>query len=347
MDEHISAEMPESDGQSILSYKFQRLREKLRAAIASGELSGKLPGERTLAKRFHANAKTLSKALTDLAAEGILDRSIGRGTYVKGSEPAAPTQGRWLVIGDAGEAGSSLVDALRSANPESQIITSVTDLRPSFLNQFAAVIDAASNTPESFLRDLVVRNMPVVGVSREPQNYSIHSVLLDVALGVSRLGRDLVLAGHRRFAAVEPPGSTTVSTVLRQSIARYDAEASVDVCSPDDISTMLDSGVTAIICGSCSDATHVKSLLQKLSALVPAQVSLAAVGCTADLAPCSGYYCTADQIAQAVAGVLRDAVGIRPATLWLAGTFHDLGTTGPTAIAIEEAAGARLDGALV
>src|ERR1700733_4643709 len=68
-----------------MSYKFQRLRERLRQAIASGELNGKLPGERELAKRFHVNAKTLSKALTDLAAEGLLDRSIGRGTFVKGS----------------------------------------------------------------------------------------------------------------------------------------------------------------------------------------------------------------------------------------------------------------------
>src|SRR6266566_7947725 len=80
-----------------LSYKFQRLREKLRAAVASGELSGKLPGERALARRFHVNAKTLSKALTDLAAEGLLDRSIGRGTYVKteaptGAAAAAPAK---------------------------------------------------------------------------------------------------------------------------------------------------------------------------------------------------------------------------------------------------------------
>src|SRR5476651_1973325 len=82
-----------------LSYKFQRLREKLRQAIASGELTGKLPGERSLAKRFHVNAKTLSKALTDLAAEGLLDRSIGRGTFVKGSgDSAGHANERWLVI---------------------------------------------------------------------------------------------------------------------------------------------------------------------------------------------------------------------------------------------------------
>ena len=83
-----------------MSYKFQRLREKLRQSVVSGELTGKLPGERALAKRFHVNAKTLSKALTDLAAEGVLDRSIGRGTYVKGSAPAVAAPGRWLVLCD-------------------------------------------------------------------------------------------------------------------------------------------------------------------------------------------------------------------------------------------------------
>src|SRR5881275_1250504 len=102
MDDMTAAVSPQSKrtgptargGQSGLSYKFQRLREKLRQAVASGELSGKLPGERALAKRFHVNAKTLSKALTDLAAEGVLDRSIGRGTYVKGSAPPPPAATR-------------------------------------------------------------------------------------------------------------------------------------------------------------------------------------------------------------------------------------------------------------
>src|ERR1700691_2519383 len=90
-----------------LSYKFQRLREKIRQAVAKGELAGKLPGERALAKRFHVNAKTLSKALTDLAAEGLLDRSIGRGTYVQGSAPQPSARGRWLGRCDPGHAAGS------------------------------------------------------------------------------------------------------------------------------------------------------------------------------------------------------------------------------------------------
>src|SRR6476660_9990758 len=104
--------------QSGMSYKFQRLREKIREAVESGELTGKLPGERTLARRFHVNAKTLSKALTDLAAEGVLDRSIGRGTYVKGSAPAGGAEGRWLVLCDDVDADSGIVGHFREANGE-------------------------------------------------------------------------------------------------------------------------------------------------------------------------------------------------------------------------------------
>jgi DNA-binding GntR family transcriptional regulator len=104
---------PKSPSHAGLSYKFQRLREKLRQAIASGELSGKLPGERSLAKRFHVNAKTLSKALTDLAAEGLLDRSIGRGTFVKGHAPTTVSLKRWLVVCDAAQADWELIQMLR------------------------------------------------------------------------------------------------------------------------------------------------------------------------------------------------------------------------------------------
>src|SRR5215470_9802181 len=110
-----------------LSYKFQRLRERLRSAVASGELTGRLPGERHLARRFQVNAKTLSKALTDLAAEGLLDRKIGRGTFVKGSAVAPAPQStdseRWLVLCDPDQVSSVLVEQLRQLNENIHIVT--------------------------------------------------------------------------------------------------------------------------------------------------------------------------------------------------------------------------------
>jgi Bacterial regulatory proteins, gntR family len=326
-----------------MSYKFQRLREKIRAAIASGELSGKLPGERALAKRFHVNAKTLSKALTDLAAEGILDRSIGRGTYVKGSEPVAAVQGRWLVIAEPGETESPIVQGLRAVNEDVQVATAVTDMRPSFLNNFSAVIDASPSTPEAFLRDLVVRNMPLVAVNREPGTYSVHSVLIDLALGVARLGRDLLLAGHRKLAAVEPCGSSAVSSALRQAALRYAPDAAVESCGAGEIASLLEGGVTAVVCGSAAIAQKVKANLEKSGVSIPGQVSLAAVGCINETAPCTGYYCGSRQVAEAVAGLLRDAPSGRPAVLWLSGDWHDLSTAGPSAnVNVEESQGIRV-----
>src|SRR5690349_6104297 len=109
-----------SENVESLSYKFQRLRERLREAISKGELSGKLPGERALAKQFQVNAKTLSKALTDLAAEGILDRSIGRGTYVKGQTPVPTASARWLVLAEP-DTPPELIEAIRQKNDSIQV----------------------------------------------------------------------------------------------------------------------------------------------------------------------------------------------------------------------------------
>jgi DNA-binding transcriptional regulator YhcF (GntR family) len=321
-----------------MSYKFQRLREKLRAAVASGELAGKLPGERALAKRFHVNAKTLSKALTDLAAEGVLDRSIGRGTFVKGSAPSPTTTGRWLVLTDDGASAttSRLVDLLKQANPDlhAAAAAGVSEMRPSFLNQFSAVVDLSDRTPESFVRDLVVRNLPVVAVGREPRGYSVHSVLIDEALGVSRAARDLLLAGHRKLAAVEPLGQSTVAQSARPAARRFAADATVDACSPEDVATLLEHGVTGFICHAPQSALAARAALAAAGADVPARASLVAVGGICDSAndddaPCTGYFVDCRRLADAVIQLLKDApAAARPATLWLAGDAFDRGTTG-------------------
>jgi hypothetical protein len=331
-------------GASRMSYKYQRLREKLRQAVVGGELSGKLPGERALAKRFHVNAKTLSKALTDLAAEGLLDRSIGRGTYVKGAAPAASAPSRWLVLCDEADDPNvaCLLQTLRAAHPDLQEATaaSVAGMRPSFLNGIGAVIDIAAGTPGQFLRDLVVRNVPVVAINREPKTYSTHAVMVDLVLGVQRVARDLLCAGHRRLAAVEPPGSTAVSQALRQVASRYQAgdEVVVETLSPAELESgravpaLLEGGVTAIVCDCARTANRVKTGLDRLGVKIPGTLSLTAVGCLyagETVCPCSGYFVACDPMADAVVKLLREGPPARPTILWLAGEFLDRGTLGP------------------
>jgi hypothetical protein len=321
---------PKTDG---LSYKFQRLRERLRNAVASGELTGKLPGERALARRFHVNAKTLSKALTDLAAEGLLDRSIGRGTYVKNAAAPAETArsaagGRWLIVSDAQRATSPLLQLLREVNPDADVIQEISSLRPSFLRQFAAVVDLGVNTPESFLRDLVVRNIPVVAVNREPNLYSINTVGTDRALGANHLTRDLILGGHSHIAVVEAIPRSVVARAVKQAAVRYGPEALVRVTRGDEVLAAIQAGATAIICDSVRGAREVRARLDAAGVRLPQDVSLSAVGCCNEAYPCSGEYVDSAVTARTVAELIGGAgKGHRPATIWLAPRWVDCGTT--------------------
>src|SRR5262245_35394282 len=312
------------------SYKFQRLRERLRAAIASGELAGKLPGERHLAKKFHVNAKTLSKALTDLAAEGLLDRSIGRGTFVKGT-PGAPSHSadsnRWLVISEPDEANSALLEQLRQSYQNIQVVTDASSLRPSFLNSVKVVIDLSLNTPESVLRDLIVRNITVVLVGREPVTYSVSAVLIDRAFAGACLARDMMLGGHRRFLAVEPRGQKVVADAIRRAAQRYAPESTVDAVWPADVPGAVEQGgATAVICNTRGLAVQVNEVLARRQLAIPGRISVAAIGSGSGDHPCSGYYVQSQQTASTVVQLVREVNMKRPTTIWMTGAFHDGGT---------------------
>lgn len=313
-----------------LSYKFQRLRERLRQAIASGELAGKLPGERQLSRRFRVNAKTLSKALTDLAAEGLLERSIGRGTFVRGqTEHIARTEDKWLLICDPDQVHSPVVQAIVQANAGTQIATDISAMRPSFINQFKAVVDVASATPDPFLRDLIVRNITLVAVGREPRTYSSNAVLVDRALGTFMLARDMMLGGHLKFFAVERVGQTTIAEAIHRTAGRYAREATADSGTPKDVAAAIEHGATAFICGSKPLAAQVREQIERLSQDIPQQISLGAVGSGWGEYPCSGYFVHASHKADSVIQLLREKNIHKPVTLWLTGEFIDGGTIGP------------------
>lgn len=312
-----------------LSYKFQRLRERLRQAVLSGELSGKLPGERVLAKKYNCNAKTLSKALTDLAAEGLLDRSIGRGTYVKGSVPAEEQVGPWLLLGEGTELEGQLLRQLLQHNPRCQLVIGEPQKRPSFVNQFSGVVDASSGTPESFLRDLVVRGIPVVLVGREARTYSLDCVMVDAVHGLNRLTRDLLSLGHERFFAVESLGRTAVVEGLRQVLSRPGSTATADAVAPMEALQAVQAGATVLVCDGQETAEFVMRKLEAAGVSVPGQVSVVAVGMTSGQQPCTGCYVPTIEVVENAARLLEDKQPRRPAALWLVPVFVERGTVGP------------------
>jgi GntR family transcriptional regulator of arabinose operon len=72
---------------------YQRIKERLRADIlsAQGHNGGaRLPTERELQARYRVSRPTISKALTALAAEGLLVKAQGRGSFLLPRHPSEP-----------------------------------------------------------------------------------------------------------------------------------------------------------------------------------------------------------------------------------------------------------------
>lgn len=68
----------------------QQVRDILAGHIASGvyKVDGALPNENDLARELQVSAGTVRKALDSLEADFMLERTPGRGTFVRARRPA-------------------------------------------------------------------------------------------------------------------------------------------------------------------------------------------------------------------------------------------------------------------
>ncbi len=91
------------------AHRQQKVLDSLRRDLASGEYrpGAQLPPERDLAAHYGIARNTLRRLLDELAEEGLLERHVGRGTFVRG------------VPGGSQEAAANgdLPSRLRSASP--------------------------------------------------------------------------------------------------------------------------------------------------------------------------------------------------------------------------------------
>lgn len=206
-----------------LSYKFQRLREQIRQAIAGGEFKGQLPGERCLGRRFNANAKTINKALCDLSREGLLVRHIGRGTFVAGSEGTeGRTAGRSFqallphelvtsphnmamlsLLRESFTAGGFQLDTIEidtTANAGTiQLADWPSGIRRAAGGMVCFPIDPLSNGCGRFSDDCLLetmrRQVPVVSIGGCSAEVRTSAVMPDFIDAGFRLGEHLLLAG--------------------------------------------------------------------------------------------------------------------------------------------------------
>lgn len=66
---------------------WRQLAARLRKRIASGELTGRLPGERTIGQEYGVAVGTVRKAVAVLRDEGMIETVHGWGSRVVSREP--------------------------------------------------------------------------------------------------------------------------------------------------------------------------------------------------------------------------------------------------------------------
>lgn len=80
--------------QAFAAPKYYRVKEDLRRLALEAGPEAPLPTERTLAARYETSRTTVRQAISELVAEGILNRTQGKGTFVA---PSRPTYVRQLT----------------------------------------------------------------------------------------------------------------------------------------------------------------------------------------------------------------------------------------------------------
>src|SRR5207247_2100460 len=79
--------------------KHRQISRALLAEIAAGKYgpSGRLPSETQLVERFQVSRPTVARALRDLQNQGLVERRVGSGSYVR-RDSAAPVAQRQLGL---------------------------------------------------------------------------------------------------------------------------------------------------------------------------------------------------------------------------------------------------------
>ncbi len=322
LDPNNSTSDTTEDSVKRLSYKFQRLRERIRDAIQTGELAGKLPGERILARRFKVNAKTLSKALTELAAEGVLHRNVGLGTFVKGTEPATRNQNVLFLV-DPDQVGCPVIK-LMSSDPEIKVTvhSDMASVSPAMVSSHGWIVVCSRTLREEVIKDLSVRGHNIILYGRDVSLYSTHSVHYDHVSATIDLARKLKHHGHRKMVLV---GSNHVTKIHHEVMQSYNRDFDITYSARHDVHEKIRSGATAAICLCHELAVKVIDDLKKTGFSVPDQVSVVSMGIPLEDTQTTGLYTQPHDVVNAIQHIMRDNNPQRPQRIWLSGNYriHD------------------------
>ncbi len=228
---------PDSDNLQGLP-KHQQVFETLKAEIAAGhyDKSERLPSEAQLVRRFGVSRPTVSRALRDLKATGLLERRPGSGTYLSQQARAAggyfgmiiPGHGTTEIftpicnaIARSGQqAGYTLLwgnsSAITLAEQASQALALCQHyIRERVAGVFFEPLELVAERDETNLQiinDLASHKIPVVLIDRDIENFPDRSKFDLVAI-------DNLSAGHRLARHIIEQGARNITFWARNNSA--------------------------------------------------------------------------------------------------------------------------------
>lgn len=285
---------------SDVTPKYITIKNRIKEDIEKGTYTGKLPGERVLAKELTASYMTVRKAVNELVEEGILHKLTTKGTFVshrKMSPKITRNIGFFLDKGIKQGVSSpyyslvfkALEETVRKNGYTISLFTNFDDLNP-LKNQkkIDGVIICCFPRIEDNVQD-VKKYFPIVLLDNIAADKSIPSVTIDNFNSCYQSTEYLLSLGHKRIGFVT---GLMDSDVCKDRLLGYKKAISANG-SPGD-KTLIHKGdysyesgelagkyflslskpPTAIVCANDSMAIGVMKAIQEKGCRIPDDISI-------------------------------------------------------------------------
>lgn len=133
--------------------KYRRVEESIRQQIISGQLKigEQLPTEVELVTKHNVSRMTINKALQNLAREGFIQRTAGKGTFVLNPHISKPLQDSTSFTRDMEsiglKAGSKLVEYKVIRGSDNTAVAEMLKLKPTDLIHFFIRLRTGNDAP--------------------------------------------------------------------------------------------------------------------------------------------------------------------------------------------------------
>lgn len=193
--------------------KYIQVKNRIKAGIKDGSITGKLSGERVLAKDFGVAYMTVRKALSELEEEGIIHKSTTKGTFVSNSKmsPKVTHNIGFFLDSKIREGISSPYYSLifkaiekyvKKAGYNLLLFSDSDDLNPiNNQKKIDGVIVCSFPRIETKIFELK-KYLPIVLLDNIATDKSIPSVIIDNFNSSRNAAEYLIKLGHKRIAFV-------------------------------------------------------------------------------------------------------------------------------------------------